>query len=275
MSEPSPRRIPTIVLCDDEQLERDALQRIFAQSPAPVTVVGAVGNGIDAIRLAEEAEPDIIFMDIRMPGMSGLDAARQILAGRPTTQVVILSAYSDFAYAQEALRLGVMDYVLKPAEPQALYDAVNRSLARIEQQERNRQQRLVLERRLAEILPAFPGVDSAADDVILAAIQYVRAHYADKLTLEAVAAAVSLNPAYFSRLFVERTGSNFKQYVIWVRMEAAKYLLAETNLQVGQIADDVGYSDANHFSVRFKKTVGRTPKQYRKEEGGRCNKVAS
>jgi YesN/AraC family two-component response regulator len=259
---------PKIILCDDEQLECDALRRIFSNSPTPVTIAGVVNNGLDAIRLAEESAPDIVFMDIRMPGMSGLDAAHRILADRPDTEVIILSAFSDFSYAQEALRMGVMDYVLKPAEPQALYDALARALERIRAREDNRRQQTMLERRLAEILPTFPGMSGQPDDVIQRAIEYVRMHYRERVSLEKAAAAVALSPAYFSRLFARRTGSNFQRYLVWVRLEAAKYLLKETSLSVAEIAEAVGYTDANHFSVRFRKNVGRTPNQFRKEEGG-------
>jgi len=259
---------PKIILCDDEQLECDALQRIFSQSPLPVTILGVVNNGLDAIRLAAEETPDVIFMDIRMPGMSGLEAAHEIMAQKPETQVIILSAFNDFSYAQDALRMGVMDYVLKPAEPEALYAALGRAVERIHEHETSRQQQAMLENRLAEILPTYPGVSGQSDDAILQAVEYVRAHYQEDTSLEKVAGAVSLSPAYFSRLFLKRTGSNFQQYLIWVRMEAAKYLLKETNLPIGEVAGAVGYSDANHFSVRFKKEVDRTPNQYRKEEGG-------
>lgn len=253
--------LPKILLCDDEQLECDALQRIFSQSPTPVEIVGVVQNGLDAIQQTQDKRPDIVLMDISMPGLSGLEATRHILMHLPETQVIILSAYGDFAYAQEALRLGVTDYVLKPAEPKALYAVLEKALERRAEQRSIKEKQARLVQKLAEILPEMPD---APADPISRAVQYIRTHYRDDISLTQVAAEFSLSPAYFSRLFLKHTGSSFRHYLIWVRIEAAKFLLRESDLPVGHIAEAVGYQDSNHFSVRFKRSTGVSPNQYRR-----------
>ena len=259
---------PKILICDDEHLECEALERIFSQSPHAVEVVGTAHNGVDAVRQVACLSPQIVFLDIRMPGLSGLEAARQILAHDSEIQIVILSAYSDFSYAQEALRLGVMDYVLKPAEPALLYEALEKALKRLRSLNMQHEQQSALENKLAEILPALTVAEGSPDDPIQLAIQYIRAHYQEEISLERVARAVALSPAYFSRLFQKRTGSGVREYIIWLRIEAAKFLLKETLLPVGEIAEAVGYQDANHFSVVFKRKVGVPPNHFRKEKGG-------
>jgi YesN/AraC family two-component response regulator len=260
---------PKVLLCDDENLECEALRHIFSHSPIPVTISGVAHNGLAAIRLVEEQQPQIVFIDIRMPGMDGLEATQKILSLNPEIQVVVLSAYSDFAYAQEALRLGILDYILKPAEPEILYEVLGKAVQRLEAIQARHQRQKKLEKKLALVLPQLEPLDEADDyDPIKNAIVFIRKNFQDDLRLDQVAKAVSLSPAYFSRLFQKRTGSNFRDYLLWLRMEAAKILLKESNLPIAGVSESVGYHDSNHFSVRFKKETGLTPNQYRRKDGG-------
>lgn len=96
------------------------------------------------------------------------------------------------------------------------------------------------------------------------AIEYMKKHYADKITLEDVAAHSGFNPTYFSEKFKEKTGKNFTDFLTEVRMEAAKELLRDSRRTIGQIGDAVGYKDAKYFSQQFTKCVGMKPTEYRK-----------
>lgn len=96
------------------------------------------------------------------------------------------------------------------------------------------------------------------------AIEYMKKHYAEKITLEDVAAHSGFNPTYFSEKFKEKTGKNFTDFLTEVRMEAAKELLRDSRKTIGQIGDAVGYKDAKYFSQQFTKCVGMKPTEYRK-----------
>ncbi len=267
--------IPKIILCDDENLECEALLHIFLQSPIPVHVAGVAKNGLEAIRLVEEHSPDIVFIDIRMPGMDGLEATKKILQTNPDTQIIILSAYSDFSYAQEALRLGILDYVLKPAEPELLYKVLNKAVENLQLIQSDHQRQQNLEKKLAQVLPELAPLDIEQYDPIADAVHYLRKNFHEDLRLDQVAKTFSLSPAYFSRLFKTRTGNSFRQYLIWLRVEAAKFLLKESTIPISRVAESVGYHDANHFSVRFKEETGLTPNQFRHKDGGEIQKKPS
>lgn len=103
-----------------------------------------------------------------------------------------------------------------------------------------------------------------SDNPIRLAIEYIKKHYADKITLEDVAAHSGFNPTYFSEKFKEKTGKNFTDFLTEVRMEAAKELLRDSRRTIGQIGDAVGYKDAKYFSQQFTKCVGMKPTEYRK-----------
>ena len=99
---------------------------------------------------------------------------------------------------------------------------------------------------------------------ILEAKRYLMEHYMEKVSLEDIAKVVNLNPVYFSVVFKKETGSNFSDYLVNLRVEAAKTLLRETNLTIMAIARKVGYEDTKYFSQLFKKLVGVNPGMYRK-----------
>lgn len=99
------------------------------------------------------------------------------------------------------------------------------------------------------------------------AMDYIRKNYARKISLEDIAAFLNLSPTYFSNLFKKETGDNFSNYLTTVRMEEAKRLLRQSNMNIAEIADHVGYGDARYFSRMFVKTVGLKPSQYKRIYG--------
>ena len=97
------------------------------------------------------------------------------------------------------------------------------------------------------------------------AVEFIRAHYAEPLSLEQVAAQVYLNPEYFSRAFKEEMGQNFVNYLTDVRLQHSVQLLETTALRVQNIAQAVGYSNVSYFSTTFKKKYGMSPYEYRRK----------
>lgn len=104
----------TIVLADDHAVVRSGL-RALLESELVCAVVGEAGNGPEALALVERLQPTLLVVDLMMPGLSGLEVARQARQTAPNTKIVILSMHSDESYVREALRVGVTAYVLKEA----------------------------------------------------------------------------------------------------------------------------------------------------------------
>jgi DNA-binding NarL/FixJ family response regulator len=103
-----------IVLVDDHSLVRQGFRRILEDEP-DLTVVGEAGSGLDAIEVVKALQPDVVVMDMAMPEMNGLHAAREILKQRPSTRILILSMYADEQYVRNALDAGAHGYILKGA----------------------------------------------------------------------------------------------------------------------------------------------------------------
>lgn len=120
-------RAPTALIADDEPLLREALRRQLAVAWPELAIVAEARNGREAIRLFDERHPDICFLDVHMPGLSGVDAAQHV--GR-RAHLVFVTAYDH--YAVQAFAQGALDYLLKPVEPARLADTVSRLKARLQ-----------------------------------------------------------------------------------------------------------------------------------------------
>jgi DNA-binding NarL/FixJ family response regulator len=112
----------SVLVADDQQLIRAGFRVILENQPG-IVVVGEAANGQDAVELAQEREPAVVLMDIRMPVMDGLEAARQILA-TCSARVVVLTTFDTDEYVYEALRLGASGFLLKDSPPEQLVAAV-------------------------------------------------------------------------------------------------------------------------------------------------------
>jgi two-component system response regulator YesN len=120
-----------VLLVDDEELERKILWLTLQNSDLPITILGEAVNGRDALEKVHLTHPDLIIMDIKMPGIDGIEATKQIKALYPSTEVIILTAYGKFSYSQQAIKAQATDYLLKPIQPQQLIEAVKQALNRL------------------------------------------------------------------------------------------------------------------------------------------------
>lgn len=115
-----------VLLVDDQQLVRAGL-RMLCQTADDLEVVGEAATGNEAVRLAEQVVPDVVLMDLRMPGMDGIRATERILAARPTTRVVVLTTFDDDDHLYPALAAGASGFLVKDASPEELLAGIRRA----------------------------------------------------------------------------------------------------------------------------------------------------
>src|SRR3954462_8955336 len=124
---PAQPALKTIVV-DDEQLARDELRYLLEQLGG-VEIVAQAGNGVEALRVIEEYQPDLVMLDVQMPGLTGFEVARRVVEAGFESQLVFVTAYDQ--YAIDAFEGHAVDYLLKPVEPARLTTAVERVRKRL------------------------------------------------------------------------------------------------------------------------------------------------
>jgi two-component system response regulator YesN len=137
-----------LLIADDEQLEREALRFIISKSIDSISDIEEAVNGRDAIVKAQSTNPDIIILDINMPGINGIEAAWKIRERDPSVCIVFLTAFHQFDYAHEAIKLGVEDYIVKPSSEQRIIEVIEKATARLLEKKVTRQKRENLELKL-------------------------------------------------------------------------------------------------------------------------------
>lgn len=142
-----------ILIADDEALEREGLEWIIQRMMPDTFQIIHADNGRTAIERAEEHRPHIVMMDINMPGIQGLTAIREIKEKLPDTKFVLVTAYDYFAYAKEALTLGVKEYLLKPAKRDQVISVLEELVSELTLEKKRRMDELELRHKVSQLLP--------------------------------------------------------------------------------------------------------------------------
>lgn len=274
-----------IVVVEDEEKVRNGLVRLIHKLSDTYQVVGECENGEKGRAVIQEAKPDLVITDIRMPVMSGIGMLELLKKEGNMTRTIILSGHSEFEFARKALQIGVViEYLLKPITAEDLKQVLllaekhmtNQLLNGIRQgqagpvmtlQEPNELRKALLETadKIAQQLSKIPKSHSL---LIHRSMKIIQDKYSSGITLDELANALSITPEYLSSLFQKDLGISFTAYIKDIRMKEAKELLMSP-LKAFEVAKQVGYADAKYFTRVFKETTGLTPgefqKVYRKE----------
>ncbi|OME86205.1 DNA-binding response regulator [Paenibacillus sp. FSL A5-0031] len=236
-----------LLLVDDEADTREALSSYFPWQEVGFQIIGQCGNGKEALNFIQNHDKiDVILTDIKMPVMSGLELAEVIHEQKHNIHVIFLSSYREFEYAQKALRYRVNNYIVKPAKYQVLLDVFAGLRDELEAAKHALDQ---------------PPSGTSNEGLIITQIKaYIQNQYKDA-NLEDAAKQVYLNANYLSYLFKQKTGQNFTDYLIQVKMKVAMRLIQENQFKTYEISEMVGYSNAKNFTRTFKSYYGKTPSE--------------
>lgn len=215
-------------------------------------LVGSTNNGQSALDFVTRTRPHVVLTDIRMPKMDGLELLRIVRERFTNTKVVILSGYDDFSYAQAAIKLGVSDFLVKPVDADALAGA----LLKVRRE-------IFDDPRILQENPATNTGETETENnghrLVQRAETHIRQNFTRDISVEELSSLVGLSANYFSHLFKKTMGCGVKEYIHALRIAQAKKLLAESDLKIYEIAEQVGYTDYKHFSGVFKKVAGIAP----------------
>ena len=241
-----------VVLIDDEAIILEGLKKVVDWSGFGCEVVATAQNATTGAEMIRRHQPQIVITDIKMPDQDGLTMLAGLKSEFPEMQIAVLTGYRDFNYAQEAIKLGVTRFLLKPSKMDELHEALA---------------------AMTERLGGAEGAEQNPDDglpdkqatsfIVKKAIAYIEQNYAKKLSLQEVADFCYVSQWHLSKLINKYAEKSYYDLLNSVRIEKAKELLADPSLKIGDIVDLVGYSDSGHFSRTFKKLTGFSANEYR------------
>lgn len=244
-----------VALVDDESIILEGLTRIIPWERYGCQVAGTAGDAEEGAELITRERPDILFTDIRMPGKDGLAMLAGLKSEYPDMQVTVLTGYRDFSYAQEAIRLGVTRFLLKPSKMDELEEALEAMTQNLKRMGRGTQEEALQ-------TPENHG-DVANSFIVRKAVAYIEEHAAEKISLSDVADGCYVSHWHLSKLLNKYTGKNFYDLLNGERIARAKKLLRDPSMRISDISEQVGYGDTAHFSRVFKKLEGISANEYR------------
>ena len=238
-----------VVLIDDENIIVEGLRRVIRWGDYGCEVVGTASDAQSGTELIRTLRPHILFTDIRMPGQDGLAMLAGLRSEFPDMQVAVLTGYRDFTYAQEAIRLGVTRFLLKPSKMDEIREALQTMVSRLD--------------RLPPPEQTDEQNQNAGSFIVNQALSYMEKNYQQKLTLQAVADCCYVSQWHLSKLLNRYAGKSFYDVLNAIRIKKAKELLSDPKLKIGEISELVGYADTAHFARTFKKLEGMSANEFR------------
>ncbi len=240
------------LIIDDEKPVRIAISKLGHWDYYHIEEPEMTANGKEALSAMREVRPDLVFLDMNMPIMDGTVFLEKASAEFPDCQYIVISGYDEFSYAQKAIRYGVTDYLLKPIVEEDLNSAIEKALLRIDPD------------ATFGVTPESQK-NVSPEEVVAIIKDYVESNYATNFKITMFAEKYFFSIEYLTKLFKSKYGYSIYEYVLKLRMERAKELLAQEENKIVEIAERLGYADNHYFSKAFRNYYGISPSQYRKD----------
>lgn len=237
-----------LLIADDEDVVRMGLYKYIKLHTDRFDKIYTAKNGQQALDSIVLHRPDIMLLDVRMPLKTGVEVMKEASSMGIMPVTVVLSGYDEFQYAQQAVRYGAKEYLLKPTRSSDILALIHKLADEIYGKEQEEQ---VVE---GDEVPV----------IVLRAEQYIREHYHEDITAQQAAEYAGITAGYLSTLFSQTRGYGFKELVNSIRIERACTYLEQGYLKNYEIAYKVGYRDEKYFSRIFKKIKGASPAEYKK-----------
>jgi len=239
-----------LIIVDDEERILDGIANLFPWSNIGFEVAGMFTSAKQALEYLASNQVDVVMSDIKMPEMDGL-AFVKALENYSNIKIVLFSSFQNYEYFRSAIKYRIFDYLLKPIKYDELVSCFT-DIKRVLDKEQSRND-------LAE------APQNYYDKVVAKAKEYLLANFKDA-SLEQAAMTVNLSSGYLSKIFKERVGIGFADYLMKIRMEKACEFLEDIRYKSYEVADRVGYDNPKNFSRAFKAYYNISPTEYRNKK---------
>ncbi len=219
------------IIADDEPAVGILIEHFIAEKNLPIEIIGRAANGKSAVQMIEAERPGLVFLDIQMPIHNGLE----VMCLKPNFRYIIITAYESFHYAQQALRLGASDILLKPIDGEQLVEAIARAT----------------------------GYSFTHNTLVNQVLGHIHTNFAGNIDLGELATSLGVTASHLARTFKKYMNQSIVTYINKIRIDRAKMLLKKKNFTVQEISLMVGYESVNNFYRYFKKLAGMTPMAFK------------
>lgn len=277
-----------LLIADDEMIERAVLYKTLSRNLKGQCEIYQAENGREALNVYEEKQIQIAILDIEMPGINGIEAAKKIRERDKDCCIIFLTAYDEFSYAKQAITVRALDYLLKPYDEEELMLVVEEAMHLTEERQKEAAARAAwqaarqaqadaavtaLEENGQEKQEGRGGQAEAEDSeepgnvrlykVTELILQFIQQNYMYDISMQDAAREMNYSEAYFCKLFKQCFQKNFTAYLTEYRVQEAKKMLEQPTVNVKEIGKAVGYADSNYFAKVFKRITGHSPTEYR------------
>lgn len=241
------------VIADDEKVIRNGLKKMLEASDLPLNIAEPASNGKEALETIKSFLPQILLMDINMPGIKGLEVIEIVKPYIPDSKVIIISGHDDFQYVQRALQLGAFDYLLKPINKNQLIEVIKKAIGTIKDND------------IDKVEEVLEGKLDNGKSIANKSIEYIKENYKDaELNLSSLSKMFHVSESYMTRIIKKKVNKSFSSYITELRIEEAMKLLSgREDIMVGHVAEIVGYSSHHYFCRVFKTYTGLSPLEYK------------
>ena len=242
-------KAPQRILVVDDDV---TLQEVLTFFLGETYEIRTATTGTEALARVCHEPVDLVVLDHRLPDRTGLEVLTELRSTRPSLPVVMLTGYGSEWICAAAFRLGVADYLQKPVNAMDLVEVLHRILP--SDQEAHESERKTR---------SLGGLRAPLHTPVEKAMRLIQQRYWEKFSLSSLAREVGISKYHLSRRFRELSGVTFRDYLLSVRLERAKALLAADHVSISEVARMVGFSDLPRLDKVFKRFTGFSPTAYR------------
>lgn len=263
-----------VLIIDDEEIIREGLKTVIDWNSLECKVIGEAVDGDEGLEMLSSIQPDIVFTDIRMPGLNGLEMISKLKKHNHVCKIIILSGFRDFEYAQQAVKLGAFRFLLKPTNTKEIILSIKDAIVELKKVKSNEEIFKNLKRKVKDDYNLSDGVTITEDKslntneknskfLVVKALSFMKANVTKGLTLKDVSAYLYISTWYLSKLIKKETGSTFIDILSEIRIDEAKKLLHQPQYKIYEISAMIGFTDVTYFNKFFKSITGLKPMEYR------------
>lgn len=252
-----------VLVVEDEDIIRKGLIYMVDWLKVNCIVVCEAKDGKDGINKIKELKPDIVITDVKMPYIDGIEMLEKTIY-EYDYEAIIISGYSEFEYAQKAIKLGVTEYLLKPIDFEYLYKIIEKLTNKIQSKNKIKQiMEKVNTKKPSDVLDiSYYENQTFKTRYVKKMINFIQTKYKHKILLEDLSKEINVSSAYLNIKFKEETSYTFNDFLNRYRILQSMKLLRKGNLKIYEVAEQVGFKDYKYFIEVFKKYVGYPPSKF-------------